>query len=140
MKFLKQYILTLAVAGTLTSCTGDWLDTTHEGTPTESNFWKTDNDYIKACNSLYYIFGLEETYGRDLYWEQAAGDDIFYSRTRGGGEMALANMTYDGSTESRLERIYSEFYTTMAIANNIVYHALQIPEAQRTAIQKRSLG
>jgi hypothetical protein len=140
MKSKILYVLLFAAASTLTSCTGDWIDTTKEGTPTETSFWKTDNDYIKACNSLYYIFGLEETYGRDLYWEQGANDDIFYSRSRGSGEMALANMTYDGSTESRLETIFDEFYTTIAIANNIVYHALQIPEAERTDVQKRSLG
>lgn len=140
MKVNKLFILSLILISLFTSCTGDWLDTTKEGTPTENNFWRTDNDYIKACNSLYYIFGLEETYGRDLFWEQGASDDIFYSRSRGSGEMALANMTYDGQTESRLDRIYSEFYTTMSIANNIIYHALKIPESNRSNIVKRSLG
>ena len=140
MKRNILYTLSLAAVLALSSCTDDWIDTTKEGTPTESNFWKTDNDYIKACNSLYDIFGMEETYGRDLFWEQGASDDIFYSRSRGAGEMALANMTYDGRTESRLQTIFDEFYTTMAIANNIVYHALQIPESERTAVEKRSLG
>lgn len=140
MKFNKLYILLFAAVGTLCSCTGDWLDTTNEGAPSEKNFWKADASYISATNGLYYIFGLEETYGRDLFWEQGASDDIFYSRSRGNGEMSLANFTYDGNTESRLSTIYDEFYTTMAAANNIVYHALQIPEAERSAIVRRSLG
>lgn len=140
MKLHNAFIAALAFTGLLSSCTGDWLDTTKEGTATEGNFWKTDKDYIKACNSLYYVYGLEETYGRDLFWEQGASDDIFYSRSRGNGEMSLANYTYDGQTESRLSTIYSEMYTTMAVANNIVYHALQVPEASRSAVVKRSLG
>lgn len=140
---MKRNIILFSVilmAGMLASCTGDWLDTTKEGTNTEGNFWKSDNDFIKAANGLYYVLGLEETYGRDLFWEQGASDDIFYSRSRGAGEMALANLTYDGQTESRLATIYEEFYTTMSVANNIVYHALQIPEAQRSAVVKRTLG
>ena len=100
MKLYKYLLASALLTGSLSSCTGDWLDTTKEGTPTDQNFWKTDNDFIKAANGLYYIFGEEETYGRDLFWEQGASDDIFYSRSRGNGEMSLANLTYDGETES----------------------------------------
>jgi hypothetical protein len=46
MKVNKLFILSLIIINLFTSCTGDWLDTTKEGTPTENNFWKTDNDYI----------------------------------------------------------------------------------------------
>lgn len=140
MKLYKYLLASALLTGSLSSCTGDWLDTTKEGTPTDQNFWKTDNDFIKAANGLYYIFGEEETYGRDLFWEQGASDDIFYSRSRGNGEMSLANLTYDGETESRLSTIYDEFYTTMSVANDIIVHALAIPEASRTAVIKRTLG
>ncbi len=134
------YLLLLSIVAICTSCTGSWLDTVNEGSPTETNFWKTDNDFISATTSLYYCFSLEETWGRNLFWEQGASDDIFYGRTRGSSQMNLANLKMNGSTEGSIKDIYNEMYTTMAIANNIIYHALQINEANRTDIMKRSLG
>ena len=124
----------------LTSCTDSWLDTVNEGTSTESNFWSTDDDFESAATSLYYCMSLEETFGRNLFWEQGASDDIFFSRTRGSSQMNLANLSMDGSTEGSIKDIYNEMYTTMAIANNIIYHALQLDESSRTDIINRSLG
>ena len=40
MKINKIFFSLLLIAGTLSSCTGDWLETTKEGTPNEGNFWK----------------------------------------------------------------------------------------------------
>ena len=54
--------------------------------------------------------------------------------------MNLANLVMNGQSEGSIKDIYNEMYTTMAIANNIVYHALKIPEANRSSIVKRSLG
>ena len=124
----------------LTSCTGSWLDTTNEGTATESSFWVSDDDFESAATSLYYCMSLEETWGRNLFWEQGASDDIFFSRTRGSSQMNLANLTMDGNTEGSIKDIYNEMYTTMAIANNIIYHALLIDESSRTDIINRTLG
>jgi len=122
------------------SCTGSWLDTVKEGTPSESTFWKQDSDYESASTSLYATLSKEETWGRNLFWEQGASDDIFFSRTRGSSQMNLANLVMNGQTEGSIKDIYNEMYKTMAIANNIVYHALKIPEANRSAIVNRSLG
>lgn len=133
-------LLLLLVAGFCSSCTGSWLDTTNEGSPTENNYWKSDADFTSATTSLYYCFSLEETWGRNLFWEQGASDDIFFARTRGNSQMNLANLCMDGNTEGSIKDIYNEMYTTMAIANNIIYHALKIKEADRSAIVKRSLG
>ena len=127
-------------AGALTSCTGDWLDTVKEGVPTELSFWKTDADYIKAVTTLYDCYSYEETWGRDLFYEQGASDDIVFGRNRGASQMNLAKLTMDGSTEGPIKTVYNMMYTTMSMANNIIYHVLQIPEASRTAVQKRSLG
>jgi len=132
--------LTIITGGLLTSCTGSWLDTTNEGTPTESNYWSSDKDFETAATSLYYCLSLEETWGRNLFWEQGASDDIFFARTRGSSQMNLANLSMDGTTEGSIKDIYNEMYTTMAIANNIIYHALRIDESKRTAIINRTLG
>ncbi len=132
--------LTIITGGLLTSCTGSWLDTTNEGTPTESNYWSSDKDFETAATSLYYCLSLEETWGRNLFWEQGASDDIFFARTRGSSQMNLANLSMDGTTEGSIKDIYNEMYTTMAVANNIIYHALRIDESKRTAIINRTLG
>lgn len=141
---MKQNILFLTlITGllcSLSSCTGSWLDTVKEGTPAESNFWSSDDDFETASTSLYKCFSLEETWGRNLFWEQGASDDIFFSRTRGSAQMNLANLAMDGSTESSIKSIYDEMYTTMSIANNIIYHALLINENSRSAIVNRTLG
>ena len=140
MKINKSLIILLMAAGSLSSCTGEWLDTVKEGVPSEGTFWKTDADYTKAVTTLYDCFSYEETWGRNLFYEQGACDDIVFGRSRGTGYMNLAKLTMDGSSEGCLKDFYNQMYTTMAMANNVVYHALQIPEASRTAVQRRSLG
>jgi hypothetical protein len=139
---MKRIFLSAICCATLlfSSCTGDWLDTVNEGTPTETSFWKIDSDFESATTSLYYIFSLEETWGRNLFWEQGASDDVFFSRTRGSSQMNLANLVMDGRSEGSIKDIFNELYTTMSIANNIVYHGLLLPESQRTPIIKRSIG
>ncbi|WP_321479911.1 RagB/SusD family nutrient uptake outer membrane protein [uncultured Bacteroides sp.] len=138
----RNIILFLAIitGGLFTGCTGSWLDTVKEGTPTESNYWSSDDDFESAATSLYYCLSLEETWGRNLFWEQGASDDIFFSRTRGSSQMNLANLAMDGDTEGSIKDIYDEMYTTMSIANNIIYHALLIDENNRSAIVNRTLG
>ena len=140
MKINKSLIILLMAAGSLSSCTGEWLNTVKEGVPSEGTFWKTDADYTKAVTTLYDCFSYEETWGRNLFYEQGACDDIVFGRSRGTGYMNLAKLTMDGSSEGCLKDFYKQMYTTMAMANNVVYHALQIPEASRTAVQRRSLG
>lgn len=140
MKINKKICFVAVASLFLSSCTDGWLDTVNEGKATEENFWKTDQDYIDASASLYVSLGLEETWGRNLFWEQGASDDIFFSRTRGSSQMNLANLHMDGSTEGSIKSIYNEMYTTMAVANNIIYHVLQIDENLRTDVVKRTLG
>lgn len=140
MKINKLFISLLMAAGTLSSCTGNWIDTVKEGVSTDQNFWQNDADYTKAVTTLYDCFSYEETWGRNLFYEQGASDDIVFGRSRGTGYMNLAHLTMDGSSESSIKDFYNQMYTTMSIANNIIYHALLIPEAKRTTVEKRSLG
>ena len=112
-------------AGCLSSCTGEWLDTVKEGVPAEGTFWKNDADYTKAVNTLYDCFSYEETWGRNLFYEHGACDDIVFGRSRGASQMNLAKLCMDGSTEGSLKDFYNQMYTTMSMANNVIYHALQ---------------
>lgn len=136
MKFKIVSLLSLSVL-MLASCS-DWLDVKPEGTPNEGNYWKTDADYTSATTAVYGCFSLEETWGRDLFWEQGASDDIFFSRARGNAQMNLANLNMDGDTEGSIKSIYGTLYETNAIANNIIYHALKLDS--RTSVITRCMG
>lgn len=136
MKFKIVSLVSLSVL-MLASCS-DWLDVKPEGTPNEGNYWKKDADYISAVTAAYGCFSLEETWGRDLFWEQGASDDIFFSRARGNAQMNLANLNMDGDTEGSLKSIYKEMYKTNAIANNIIYHALKLDN--HSSVITRSIG
>ena len=106
MKINKSLIILLMAAGSLSSCTGEWLDTVKEGVPSEGTFWKTDADYTKAVTTLYDCFSYEETWGRNLFYEQGACDDIVFGRARGTGYMNLAKLTMDGSSEGGTAESY----------------------------------
>ena len=54
--------------------------------------------------------------------------------------MNLAKLAMDGSSEGPIKWVYKQMYETVSAANNIIYHALRIPETERSAVQKRSLG
>ncbi len=140
MKLNKAFASLLMIAVSMASCTDSWIDTVKVGVPTESNFWKNDADYTKAVTTLYDCFSYEETWGRNLFYEQGASDDVVFGRPRGTSYMNLAHLTMNGSSEGSIKDFYNQMYTTMAIANNVIYHALQIPEEQRSAVVKRSLG
>lgn len=136
---MKYKILSvLALSSLLCTSCEDWLDVKPEGTPSQDSFWKTDADFTTAAYTIYENMSLEETWGRDLFWEQGASDDIFYSRSRGNSQMNLANLQMDGSTEGSIKSIYSAMYETNAAANNIIYRALMLPE--RSTVINYRLG
>lgn len=136
---MKFRILSLTIIASLlfVSCE-DWLDVKPEGTPNEGNFWTTDNDYTDAMAAVYVDMASEDTWGRDLFWEQGASDDIFYSRSRGNAQMNLANLDMDGDTEGSIKTIYGQIYKMNANANNLIYHALKLDN--RTAVINNRLG
>lgn len=136
---MKLTILPLAAlsAFLFASCS-DWLDVKPEGTPNEGNYWKTDDDYTTAVTTLYGNLCQEETWGRDLFWEQGASDDIFYSRSRGNAQMNLANLNMDGETEGSIQTFYNYMYETNAAANDVIDHALKLEN--RSDIINNRLG
>lgn len=133
-----KIVSVLALSSLLLASCSDWLDVKPEGTPNEGNFWKTDNDYTTAMTAVYGNLSLEETWGRDIFWEQGASDDIFYSRSRGNAQMNLANLDMDGDTESSIKDIYEYLYQMMAMSNDVIYHALRLED--RTAVINNRMG
>lgn len=134
---LKIFSICMLASFILSSCEG-WLDVKPEGSPNDANFWKTDDDFSKAVIGIYGNMGLEETWGRDLFWEQGASDDIFYKRTRSNAQMNLANLVPNGSEESSIKTIYYMLYSSMAICNNIIYQGLKLDAP--TEIIKNRIG
>lgn len=136
---MKYKILSLTILASLlfTACS-DWLDVVPEGTPNTGNFWKTDQDFTDAMAAVYVDLGNEETWGRDLFWEQGASDDIFYSRSRGNAQMNLANLNMDGDTEGSIKSIYELLYRMNGNANDVVYYALLLDS--RTPVIDIRLG
>lgn len=126
MKF--KYLSTIALSSLLFASCSDWLDVKPEGMPNESNFWKSDNDYTDALASIYAPMGAEAIWGRNLFWEQGASDDIFFSRTRGKAQMNLANLDMDGQTEGSIIDNYRLFYEIIANSNNVIDHALKLED------------
>lgn len=123
-----RIFLLLAISSFLFVSCSDWLDVKPEGTPNEANFWKTDQDYTDAVVAIYGPLGLEETWGRNLFWEQGASDDIFFSRARGNAQMNLANLNMDGDTEGSIKDIYTQMYIIMAATNDIISHGVKLSE------------
>ncbi|MDO5571356.1 MAG: RagB/SusD family nutrient uptake outer membrane protein [Bacteroidales bacterium] len=129
LKFLS--ILAFTSLMFATSCE-DWLDVQPEGSPNDANFWQTDKHYTSAMDYVYDCLNYEETWGRDLFWEQGASDDIFFSRARGASQSNLANLIMDGNTEGSIKNNYELFYKSMAAANNVIYHALKMSNRTET--------
>ena len=136
---MKLRILSIvALSSLMFSSCDSWLDVKPEGTPNESNFWQSDKDYSDAMEAVYGNMSKEETWGRNLFWEQGASDDIFFSRARGNAQMNLANLNMDGTTEGSIKDIYRMMYEMNSAANNVVYHGLKM--SSPTATIKNRIG
>jgi len=137
---MKKYILSIALglaALTLTSC-HDFLDVTPEGTPSTGTFFQTDKDATDAIDALYWIFGQETSYGRNLFYEQAGGgDDFIWGRSRGFN--TLANFHFTGD-ESPLKDNWNLFSSYIARSNWVVSSLLKKGTSKLTAVETRSLG
>jgi hypothetical protein len=121
---MKQYIFILSIfAGIFASCS-DFLDVTAEKSPSDGTFFATDKDATDAIDACYWFLNFEETFGRDLFWEQVGADDITFGTNRGGDFNNLVNFTYTGR-ESVLRGNWALFNEYMARANWLIYGLLK---------------
>ncbi|MDR2086369.1 MAG: RagB/SusD family nutrient uptake outer membrane protein [Dysgonamonadaceae bacterium] len=122
--------------GVLTSC-NEFLDVTPEQKPSEGTFFATDKDATDAIDACYWLFSLEDLFGRNLFWEQVGGDDITYGTTRSGNYDNLYNFSYTGS-EGQLTTPWRLFNSYLSRANWVIYHLLK--KSELTPVEKNRLG
>ena len=134
---MNKYILASAlVAFTMTSCS-DFLDVQPEGAPTTTNFFTNDQQAIDAIDYVYEEMPVEDMFGRHIFYEQAAANDIVWGRTRSFNTLATFKYTGD---ESPLNDTFKRFYQQMARCNYIIHGLLKKGENNLTPIETRTLG
>ena len=127
----------LAATLSLSSCS-DFLDVQPEGNPTTNAYFTNDQQAIDAIDGLYKPMHTDALFGRDLFWEQAAGCDIVWGRTRAFN--TLATFEYSGE-ESPLTTSFEMFYYMMSRANWIIKQlTVKEQSTELSEIENRSLG
>lgn len=137
MKKIIYTIAALFVIGTLSSCQ-KFLDLKPEGNPTADNYFQNDYQSIKIVDGIFSRLHQEQLFGRNLFWEQGAANDIVWGRESSGSTMCTFKYTGD---EGRLTSAFEHLDKTIARANYAVDGLLK-KEATTTLtpIEKRSLG
>ncbi|UII26753.1 RagB/SusD family nutrient uptake outer membrane protein [Fulvivirga maritima] len=118
MKNLK-YLLIIWM-GMFASCSDDFLDIKPEGTPTDANFWSTEEDAIAASNALYSLFTDDEMVGRGYFWFINASDDMVTGRVKADPDN-MKNFICTGD-EDYIRNIWSKKYQVIKRANDVINH------------------
>ena len=132
---MNKYILGTAVLALSLSSCNDFLDVQPEGNTTTTTYFTNDQQAIDAVNALYQPTHSEGMFGRELFWEQGAANDIVWGRTR--SYPTLATFKYTGD-ESPIRDSYNTLYTIMSRSNYIIKSLLA--KNNLTDVEKRSLG
>lgn len=122
---------------TATSCS-DFLDVQPEGDARDNAYFLNDQQAIDAVDGLYERFHQEAMYGRELFWEQGAANDIVWGKTR--DFPALATFKYTGD-ESPLRTVFETMYKVISRSNWVID---QLVDKEKTValteVENRSLG
>jgi len=138
----KIYILAIAVIASLSlnGCS-KFLKVEPEGVPTVDNYFKVDQEAVNAIKSLYApLYDGDACFGREIYWEQEAGNQMVPGKSR-GWTSTLLTMKYTGD-ESPLAETYQHMMEIQSRANWVVDALLQKQKQEKelSAIMTRSLG
>lgn len=125
----------VSTALTMNSC-ADFLDVQPEGNPNQGGYFQTDKEAEDAIGSVYWIFDKEETWGRNLFWEQGCGDDMVCNQSRWP---SLMNFQYTGD-ESPLTDNWEMMTEYIARANWVVAGLKAKGVDRLTEVETRTLG
>ncbi len=126
-KTMKTNIKYLAIAAIafFASCNKQ-LDITPEGSPSAQNFWKTEQDAIKAEAGMYEKYNEEDYYGRGMFWFINASDDMVTGRNKPEADnIKNFNRSYIGGGYTETQ--WSMRYAVIKRANDIITHVPNIP-------------
>ena len=135
---MKKIIAAIAVVtmGLSASSCADFLDVQPEGNPNQGGYFQTDKEAEDAIGAGYWIFDKEETWGRNLFWEQGCGDDMVCNQSRWP---SLMNFQYTGD-ESPLTDNWEKMTEYIARANWVVAGLKAKGVDKLTAVETRTLG
>lgn len=136
MKKIIAAIAFAALGASVTTSCSDFLDVKMQGNPSEDNYWHSDKQAMDAVAAVYWVLSFEETWGRDLFWEQGCGDDMVCNKSRWP---SLYEFHYTGD-ESPLVDNWKYMYEYMARANWVISSLKAKGMDNLTAIEKRSVG
>jgi hypothetical protein len=136
---MKNYIIiSLTIFAMVCTSCSDFLNVTPEENPSEGTFFLTDKHATDALDEVYGLFGgIEPFTGRDIYWDQAASDDLIFGRSRSTDYTNLANFTFTGR-ELPLLSVWERCAETVKNANWVIYNLLR--KSQLSPIEKIRLG
>ena len=135
---MKKYISVFALSAALLCSCSDFLDVHSEGDPLTNAYFNNDQQAIDAIDGLYKPFHSETLFSRDLFWEQGAGCDIVWGRSRGFN--TLGTMAYTGD-EDPLKNSFDMLYQNISRSNWVIQQLLKKQkETGLSAIEERSLG
>ena len=123
---MKTNIKYLAIAATalFASCTKQ-LDISPEGAPSSQNFWKTEQDAIKAEAIMYEKYNEEDYYGRGMFWFINASDDMVTGRNKPEADnIKNFNRSYIGGGYTETQ--WSMRYAIIKRANDIIINVPRI--------------
>ena len=78
---MKKHIAILCMSLLAFSSCSDFLDVQPEGDAPTDNYFLNDQQAIDAIDALYAHLQQEGCYGRELFWEQGAANDIVWGRS-----------------------------------------------------------
>lgn len=135
---MKKIIAAIAVVtmGLSASSCADFLDVQPEGNPNQGGYFQTDKEAEDAIGAVYWIFDKEETWGRNLFWEQGCGDDMVCNQSCWP---SLMNFQYTGD-ESPLTDNWEKMTEYIARANWVVAGLKAKGVDKLTAVETRTLG
>lgn len=133
-----RYFSIIATLFVIFSSCADFLDVKPEGDPTSTTYFLNDGQAIDAIDGLYAPMPQEGVFGRELFWEQGAANDIVWGRARSYNSLATFNYTGD---ESPLRGVFEDLYQNMSRSNFVIKQLLAKEKSKGlSAIEHRSLG
>lgn len=127
----------LISVGTLTSCS-KFLDQEPEGKPTADNYFNNDFQARSIVDGIFARFHQEQIFGRNLFFEQGAANDVVWGRSTSSSTLCTFEYTGD---EGRITSIYEHLNTSIARANYAISSLLNKEKSTSLSpIERRSLG